>query len=445
MQLENSQTPASSKELFLAMREEAISSSPASLLHLLGSFLRTYLWNGPENLPQSLRMEWRFVAIRWLGILIIAPSLWLFGLSQTQLTGAYLTLALAAGYNLILQINLKKNSSFVVSGYFPTIFDALLNIAMVIVAGGFDSTFYLVLFSTIVSGAMRYGYGPVLMMAGLFVGADLVEGIFSGAPVSAAFFLRSSWLLLTAVIAAYLHEQARDAEAALEEKLHQARSLNRELEAFSYSVSHDLRAPLRSIDGFSQALLEDYGETLDDDGQDYLRRVRAASQRMAQLIDDLLNLSRLTRSEMHREAVNLSTIASEIVQDLKQLEPDRNIRVKIEPDIIANGDERLLRAVFENLINNAWKFTQNSPNACLEFGKTFIKGRPTYYVKDNGVGFDMAYANKLFGAFQRLHSIDEFDGNGIGLATVQRIIHRHGGQVWGEGEVGLGATFYFTL
>jgi light-regulated signal transduction histidine kinase (bacteriophytochrome) len=229
------------------------------------------------------------------------------------------------------------------------------------------------------------------------------------------------------------------------ERTAQLETSNKELEAFSYSVSHDLRAPLRGIDGFSQALLEDYSEVLDAAGRGYLQRVRAASQRMGQLIDDLLQLSRLMRAEMQLEPVDLSALAQKIAEDLHQTQPDRQVDFVIKSGMVVTGDERLLRAVMENLLSNAWKFTGKKERATIEFGVTDIEGRTAYFVRDDGAGFDMAYADKLFGAFQRLHRATEFEGTGIGLATVQRIIHRHGGRVWAEGKVDQGTTFYFTL
>lgn len=218
-----------------------------------------------------------------------------------------------------------------------------------------------------------------------------------------------------------------------------------ELEAFTYAVSHDLRAPLRSMDGFSQALLEDYGDRLDTSGKDALQRVRAASQRMAQLIDDLLALSRVTRSELRRERVDLSALAREIAVELQAAEPGRQVDLVIAPGVVTTGDPGLLRVGLANLLGNAWKFTATHPRATIEFGVTTHAGQVVYFVRDDGVGFDMAYADKLFGAFQRLHRATEFRGSGVGLATVQRIIHRHGGRVWAEGAVERGATFYFTL
>lgn len=223
-------------------------------------------------------------------------------------------------------------------------------------------------------------------------------------------------------------------------------AVNKELEAFSYSVSHDLRAPLRSIDGFSQALLEDCYDLLDVTGQDYLRRIRAATQRMGQLIDDLLNLSRVTRSEMRLEDVDLSLLASRVCTELQRSQPERHVEFIILSGLRARGDVRLLEVLLENLLNNAWKFSSKHANSRIEFGaSTSESGITIYFVRDDGAGFEMEYRNKLFAPFQRLHSVHEFPGNGIGLATVQRIVHRHGGRVWAEGALEHGATFYFTL
>ncbi|WP_374354363.1 ATP-binding protein [Chitinimonas sp.] len=220
---------------------------------------------------------------------------------------------------------------------------------------------------------------------------------------------------------------------------------NKELEAFSYSVSHDLRAPLRSVDGFSQVLLEDYSDKLDDAGRQYLGRIRKATQNMSNLIDDLLNLSKLTRSEVKTQPVNLSEIANEIVQELQLLEPGREVSIQIMPNMITDADPKLIRLVLQNLLANAWKFTAKVVNAEIRFGATHIDGQNAFYVGDNGAGFDMAYSDKLFGAFQRLHSPQEFEGNGVGLAIVQRVIGRHNGRVWARAALGQGATFYFTL
>lgn len=234
-------------------------------------------------------------------------------------------------------------------------------------------------------------------------------------------------------------------KAALRRATDAAVAANHELETFSYSVAHDLRAPLRSIDGFSQALLEDYGGKLDDEGQDHLRRVRAAAQRMAQLIDDLLALSRVTRAELHRTAVDLSAIAREIAESLREADPARDVRFTIANGLVAHADARLVRAVLENLLGNAWKFSSKRPSAHVEVGSAIVDGEVAFFVRDDGAGFDMTYAGKLFTAFQRLHNRADFEGTGIGLATVMRIVRRHGGRVWAEGAVDRGATFWFTL
>ena len=220
---------------------------------------------------------------------------------------------------------------------------------------------------------------------------------------------------------------------------------NKELEAFSYSVSHDLRAPLRSIDGFSRVLAEQYPDRLDERGRDYLQRVRAAAQRMGRLIDDMLKLSRLGRVEMRREPVNMSEMAAAIIEELRQREPERQVAVTITPDLWVNGDANMLGILLDNLLGNAWKFTGKQPAARIEFATVTRDGERVFYVRDNGAGFDMTYAHKLFSPFQRLHSEEEFPGTGIGLAIAQRIVARHGGRAWAEGAEGQGATIYFTL
>jgi signal transduction histidine kinase len=243
-------------------------------------------------------------------------------------------------------------------------------------------------------------------------------------------------------------EQVRKLNLELEHRVQQRTAqlegTNKELEAFCYSVSHDLRAPLRTIRGFSEVLLELYLPRLDARGQDYLRRTCEAGVQMDKLIEDLLRLSRVSRGEIQLRQVNLSAIAQDIATELSSAEPDRTVAFAITPNVCANGDERLLRLVIDNLLRNAWKFTCKQPHARIEFGQS-NGGSSPIFVRDNGVGFDMAYAGKLFGVFQRLHSAAEFAGSGVGLAIVQRVINRHGGRVWAEAKVNAGATFYFTL
>jgi len=234
-------------------------------------------------------------------------------------------------------------------------------------------------------------------------------------------------------------------EERIAQRTKQLQTANKELENFAYSLAHDLRTPLRGIDGFSQVLLEDYSPVLDEQGRNYLGRVRAASQRMAHLIDDILHLLYITRSEMSNVKVQLSILAQEIADTMRHMEPQREVEFCIEPGLTVKGDPDLLREVLEHLFSNSWKFTKKQTNAVIEFGSMQKDGQTVYYVRDNGVGFDMSYVKKIFTAFQRLHLPTEYDGTGIGLATVQRIINRHGGEVWAEGEIDKGATFYFTL
>ncbi|HEX8436124.1 PAS domain S-box protein, partial [Archangium sp.] len=246
-------------------------------------------------------------------------------------------------------------------------------------------------------------------------------------------------------------EQVRQLNEELErriaERTAQLEFSNRELEAFAYSVAHDLRAPLRSISNFTLALAEDCTDKLDAMGLDYLQRIRASSQRMSELIDGILSLSRVNRTEFVEEEVNLSTLARSISEQLQRWQPQRSVRFSLQEGLVDRGDVHLLRSVLENLLGNAWKFTRERPVGEIEFGVLPAQTgeRRVYFVRDNGAGFDMEFQAKLFGVFQRLHTQQEFEGNGVGLATVQRIIRRHQGRVWGEGRVDHGATFYFTL
>jgi PAS domain S-box-containing protein len=234
-------------------------------------------------------------------------------------------------------------------------------------------------------------------------------------------------------------------EQRVRERTAQLAASNRELESFSYSVSHDLQAPLRHMAGYSRFLLEDYGDKLDHQGATYLRRIMGACDKMGRLIDSLLELSRISRAELKIQTIDLSRLASEVINELRQRNPDRIVQVAITEELTTEGDPVLLRAVLENLLGNAWKYTRHAVPATIELGAERTGGKTVFFVRDNGVGFDMTYSDKLFGAFQRLHTEAEFEGTGIGLATVQRIIHRHGGDVWVHAQEGKGATFYFTL
>jgi PAS domain S-box-containing protein len=242
-----------------------------------------------------------------------------------------------------------------------------------------------------------------------------------------------------------VQQYAGTLEAKVRERTAQLEATNRELESFCYSVSHDLRAPLRGIDGWSLALLEDCADRLDEQGRTYLQRVRMETQRLGRLIDDLLELSRVIRTDMLRKPVDLSALVHTIAARLQEAEPDRQVEFRIQPGLMAHGDARLLEVMLSNLLGNAWKFTSKHPSARIEFGVTEVEGQTVYFVRDDGAGFDMTYARKLFGAFQRLHKTSEFPGSGVGLATVQRIVQRHGGRVWAEAEVEQGTTVYFSL
>lgn len=346
---------------------------------------------------------------------------------------------------------------------------SVIILSLVIFGGGFglaltDFPQPYLLFPFLIWAAVRFsprGVVAVTFLVSVIAIAGTAQGYgpFARATVNESLLLLQTFtgvvavtfLVLAAVVAErkQAEEETRKVNAELERRVLQRTAelsaVNKELEAFSYSVSHDLRAPLRRVDGFSASLLEEYPDKLEEKGRDYLHRIRVSCRQMMQLIDDLLGLSHVTSGKMRHEAVNLSTMAQAIAVELQRSQPERKAEFVIAKGVMANGDERLLRVVMDNLLGNAWKFTGTREHARIEFEVVQKDGRQVYCVRDDGAGFDMAYADKLFGAFQRLHEPSEFSGNGIGLATVRRIIHRHGGEVWAEGIVGKGAAVFFTL
>ncbi|HEX3008263.1 MAG TPA: ATP-binding protein, partial [Bacteroidales bacterium] len=254
---------------------------------------------------------------------------------------------------------------------------------------------------------------------------------------------------ILAIENAKLYKELQNVNQELEQRVAkrtlELEAINKELEAFSYSVSHDLRAPLRSIDGFSNKILKDYGSQFDESAKDYFARIMNASRKMGTLIDDLLKLARLSRVEMKIEQVNLSDMASAVVSELKETNPERKIEFEAQENMFELADRNLIRIALENMLGNAWKYSKNNPLTIIKFASVQKDEKTVYYISDNGVGFDMKYADKLFGAFQRLHNIADFEGTGIGLATVQRIIRRHHGNIWADSEINKGTTFFFTL
>jgi two-component system sensor histidine kinase/response regulator len=277
-------------------------------------------------------------------------------------------------------------------------------------------------------------------------GYDLGAVDFVFAPVVPA-ILRAKVMVFVELYKAQaeLRRYRTQLEDLVQERTAALTAVNRELEAFSYSVSHDLRGPLEAFDGLSRSLVEGYGGSLDAKAKDYLMRMRRASERMTSAFDGLQALFQLTGGEIHRERVDMTVISTEVWDELRAENPKRHVAIKIAPDLHVSGDQRLVRILVGNLLSNAWKFTSKEATAAVEVGSEVVDGETRTFVRDNGVGFDMIYGHKLFGAFQRLHSQSEFPGAGIGLATVRRIVNRHGGRAWAEGAVGDGATFYFVL
>jgi len=293
--------------------------------------------------------------------------------------------------------------------------------------------------------SLYLGLSALFLLSGLVVG-----GIFEvRVPVLSFTNTLCAAILGYTILSQQLFNPLRELTANLErqvaERTAELTAANQEMEAFIYSVSHDLRAPLVSVTGFSQALQEDYVHSLDADGQDFLQRIVVAGQRMGQIIEALLQLSLLSRCEMYWETVDLSMLARRIAEELRESQPERQVEFVIDQDVKVRGDPSLLQIGLENLLRNAWKFSSRHDEARIEFGVTHLRAGSTYFVRDNGEGFDMAQVERLFAPFQRLHAQTEFEGTGVGLATVQRIIHRHGGRIWAESAPHQGATFYFTL
>ncbi|MGH7787906.1 MAG: sensor histidine kinase, partial [Candidatus Binatia bacterium] len=339
--------------------------------------------------------------------------------------------------------------------------DTLWITAALLYSHQFEADFFYLYFFILLLAAVGESLQVVALTAVVVCAAYLYVLSVNGTMLSlwhSPSLIRLPFLFTTAAFYGYLIDRTRrdqrrareqafeDLERLVARRTSELTSANHELSTFAYSVSHDLRAPLRAIDAFSQALLEDYASVLDAQGQDYLRRVRVNTGRMGQLIDDLLQLSRLARSEMHFEPIDVSGLARSIVADLQRLQPQRAATFVIQPGLVARGDPRLLRVLLENLLGNAWKYTSKHAAAHIELGASASATRePVYFVRDDGAGFDLAYADKLFRPFQRLHTVEEFEGAGVGLATAQRVVRRHGGRIWADSAPEQGATFFFTL
>jgi signal transduction histidine kinase len=338
--------------------------------------------------------------------------------------------------------------------------DTLWITATLVYGGQFGADFFYLYFFVLLLAAIGESLQVIALTAVVVCAAYLYVLQANGTMLSwwhSPSLIRLPFLFTTAAFYGYLVDRARreqrqareeafgDLEKLVAQRTADLTATNHELSAFAYSVSHDLRAPLRAIDAFSQALLEDYDAVLDAQGQDYLRRVRANAGRMSQLIDDLLQLSKLTRSEMHFEAIDLGALARSIAADLLRAQPQRQVTFDIQAGVMAHGDPRLLRVLLENLLGNAWKYTSRQPSAHITFGTSSEDGVPAYFVRDDGCGFDLQYSDKLFRPFQRLHTAEEYEGAGVGLATAQRVVRRHGGRIWADSAPQHGATFSFTL
>jgi len=338
--------------------------------------------------------------------------------------------------------------------------DTLWITGVLVYSSEFDVDFLYLYFFVLLLAAIGENLAVIALTTVVVCGAYLYVLTTQGTILSwwqSPSIIRLPFLFTTAAFYGYLIDRARreqrqareqafvDLERLVAQRTADLTATNHELSTFAYSVSHDLRAPLRAIDAFSQALLEDYDPTLDAQGKDYLRRIRTNTGRMAQLIDDLLQLSRLTRTELYFDVVDLTAMAQGIAADLRRAEPHRDVRWEIQPDLRTHGDPTLLRVLLENLLGNAWKYTGRRPTAHIAFGAAVDGDEIVYFVRDDGCGFDLAFVDKLFRPFQRLHTVDEYAGDGVGLATAQRVVRRHGGRIWVDAALDRGATFFFTL
>lgn len=303
------------------------------------------------------------------------------------------------------------------------------------------------------SSTLNYGYREA---ATLYIARDVSE-IYAAndlliAEMAVGLSILGLLLGYLVYVSARRHEAAEELRALtgqLEQRVHERtaelEAANRELQAFSYSVAHDLSTPLRALHGFSEVLVEDYGSRLDAQGLDFLRRIQLASRRMAQLIDDLLRLSKVSRNDLQRCTIDLTALVQTVADDVRATEPERSVQVGVDAELAVVADPALLRIALTHLMANAFKFTRHRPDAHIEFGRMELDGELVYFIRDNGVGFNMAFADKLFKPFQRLHNTPEFEGTGIGLSIVARIVERHGGRIWAQSELDRGATFFFTL
>lgn len=405
---------------------------------------------GPVALSSEAQMEWRRLTARWMAALVIAPGLLLAPLSDDQLMATYLVLLAVVPYNLGVRTVLLRRPQIASSGWMITAADDAFAVAMIMVSGGFDSPLVPVAYLVTMLTSIRHGFRAGLTFS-VFLGVcDIAEGATTGRSAGLAVIGRAFWYqlaLLSAITftARYLRSVGAAVNDRLKGRIVELKELNQELEAFGYSISHDLKAPLRSVDTFSRALMEDYGDALDPRGRDYLMRVQTNAARMTSMTNALLILSRVVNVDLRQARVDLSKVASSVLSDLARESQDRHVQFQVRSGCIAYGDPGLLEIVITNLIGNAWKFSRKTTDAHIEFGRISDGSRQIFFVRDNGVGFDIRYSNRLFVPFQRFHGRDEFEGTGVGLATAYRIVQKHQGEMWVDSEVGKGTTVFFSV